>query len=55
MESGTRRVSRVPVPVLIEYTLNYLLRDTAPAPVHSADDSARWCEALYALEDKRHA
>ena len=41
------RVSRVPVPILIQYTLNYLMRDSVAAPVRN--DEVRWCEALYRL------
>lgn len=49
------KASRVPVPILIQYTLNYLMRGTAPAPTPVPhDDSLSWCEALYALKDKRH-
>lgn len=50
------KASRVPVPILIEYTLNYLMRSTAPAAVHTPihNDELRWLTALYRLEDKRH-
>jgi hypothetical protein len=46
--------SRIPVNVLAEFLLNYCSQDAAPArAVKPHDDSVRFLEALYALEDPR--
>jgi len=46
--------SRIPVRVLAQYVLNYCTRDAAAMPEPGIqDDSLRFLEALYRLEDPR--
>jgi len=46
----------IPVKILAEYVLNYCTRDAAPTPEPGVrDDSVRFLEAMYRLEDPRRA